>query len=64
MDRMASRLTIGAVHLEPDAPRAKSTGKAVTSALRELAGFLGANSIEVEAMPDSWQSLPAPVRST
>jgi uncharacterized protein len=49
MDRKASRLTVGAIHLEPGAPRGGSTSKAVTSAVHNLAEFLGAASVEIRA---------------
>lgn len=54
MDRKASRLTVGRVHLEPGAPRGASTGTAVTSAVRNLADFLGADSVDIGSMPKGW----------
>jgi uncharacterized protein YcaQ len=57
MDRKKSQFTVGAIHLEPGAPRGTPTGKAVTSAMRNLADFLGASSLRVNAMPHRWRPL-------
>jgi uncharacterized protein len=57
MDRKASRLTVRAIHLERGASRGASPGQAVTSAVRDLADFLGADSVQIDSMPDGWRAL-------
>jgi len=53
MDRAHGRLTINAVHAEPDAP--PDAGPAVAGAIAELAGFLGAGEIVYGPnVPEQW----------
>jgi uncharacterized protein len=59
MDRKASRFTVRAIRLESGAPPGASTIKAVTSAVRDLADFLGADTVQVDSMPDAWDALPS-----
>jgi uncharacterized protein len=55
MDRRRGRLVVNAVHAEPDAPAA--AGPAVAGALQDLAGFLGADGIELrQPPPPVWRS--------
>jgi uncharacterized protein YcaQ len=49
MDRSRGRLLVHAVHAEPDAPAA--AGPALASALHQLAGFLGAEDVELRQPP-------------
>jgi uncharacterized protein YcaQ len=49
MDRARGRLVVNAIHPEPDAPA--GAGPAVATALRELAGFLGAGGVELGRPP-------------
>ena len=49
VDRRRGRLVVNAVHLEPDAPA--SAGPAVAGALRDLAGFVGADDLELRQPP-------------
>jgi uncharacterized protein YcaQ len=57
MDRKTGRLTLNAVHAEPDAPRDAATGRAIAGAVRELAEFLGANEIAYpREVPRGWRS--------
>jgi uncharacterized protein len=54
LDRASGRLLVHAVHAEPDAPA--SAGPDVASALQELAGFLGADRVELrQAPPRIWR---------
>ena len=57
MDRARGRLNIEAVYAEPGAPLTRATGQAVAGAIQELAGFLGAKSIEYDGkrVPDAWR---------
>jgi uncharacterized protein YcaQ len=45
MDRLRGRLTLNAVHAEPDAPTTKRSARAVERAIEELGAFLGAKEI-------------------
>lgn len=45
MDRKNKRLTINAVHAEPNAPKSKETARAVANAVEELGRWLGAQEI-------------------
>jgi uncharacterized protein YcaQ len=45
MDRERGRLTVNAIHAEPDAPTTKASAKAVRRAIEELGAFLGAREI-------------------
>jgi uncharacterized protein YcaQ len=57
MDRARGILRLHAVHAEPGAPRDRATGPAVAGAVRSLAEFLGARSIEVLGeTPPGWRS--------
>ncbi len=57
MDRKNHTLTIHAVFAEPDVPMNAATGRAVRTAIEELAAFLGAKSIVYEDnVPDGWQA--------
>jgi uncharacterized protein YcaQ len=57
MDRNRNRLTIEAVYAEPGAPMTRAAGKAVAGAIRELAAFLGAEGIDIDAkrVPEGWR---------
>jgi uncharacterized protein len=56
MDRKARRLTINAVHAEPDAPLTREAGAAVGAAIRDLGAFLGAREIVyTERAPEAWR---------
>ncbi len=55
MDRKRGKLTIHAVHAEPDAPRSQQTARAIRDAVDDLATFLGAREIEFTSrVPDAW----------
>jgi uncharacterized protein len=57
MDRKRSILRVHAVHAEPDAPLDRATGRAIGSALQDLAEFLGATALEISAtVPRGWKS--------
>lgn len=56
MDRKQHRLTINAVHLEPDQLEDPDSGRAVAGAIEELAAFLGAREIAYgERIPAGWE---------
>jgi uncharacterized protein YcaQ len=56
MDRKNQQLQIKAVYAEADAPLDQETGRAVQTAIEELATFLGAKSILIgEKQPSTWQ---------
>ena len=56
MDRKSGRLNINAVYAEPGAPLDASTGRAVGSAISDLAQFLGATEIAYgDRTPTEWQ---------
>ena len=57
MDRERGRYIIHAVHSEPGAPDSRATAKAVAGAIGELAGFLGATSIDYnrKRIPQAWK---------
>jgi uncharacterized protein len=58
MDRKAGRLHINAVYAESDAPQDQTTARSVTTAINELAQFLGATDIEyTDRVPTAWQSV-------
>jgi uncharacterized protein YcaQ len=55
MDRRQKRLTINAVHAEPDAPLTDAAARAVAGAVEALGAFLGAREIAYsERLPDAW----------
>ena len=57
MDRKHKRLNINAVYAEPDAPTGAGTAASVAGAIRELAGFLGAEEIAYTGkVPEGWKS--------
>jgi len=47
MDRKGNRLLVKAVHVEPEAPNDRESKRAVADALEDLAGFLGADDLEL-----------------
>jgi uncharacterized protein len=51
LDRERTTLVIRSIHPEPDAPLDRATGAAVAGAIEELAHFVGATDIELEATP-------------
>ncbi|HEX6655482.1 MAG TPA: crosslink repair DNA glycosylase YcaQ family protein, partial [Candidatus Limnocylindria bacterium] len=53
MDRRAKVLRINAVHAEPDAP--PRAWRSVESAINELADWLGAERVELPALPAPWR---------
>lgn len=56
MNRQTHVFTINALHLEPNTPRDKTTGQAISAAITELGSFLGAQKIEVIApLPRGWR---------
>jgi uncharacterized protein YcaQ len=57
MDRANRRLVVEAVYAEPGAPMTRVTGKAVNQAIQDLAGFLGAEAIEIDPkrVPEGWR---------
>jgi uncharacterized protein YcaQ len=57
MDRGRGRLRVNAVYAEPGAPADRPTGRAVQSAIQELAAFLGATVIEYDSrrLPAGWK---------
>jgi uncharacterized protein len=56
LDRQNARLSLHAVHLEPDAPQTQATARAVRGAIQELAAFLGAREIVYAArVPEAWK---------
>ena len=57
MDRARSRLTINAVHAEPDAPTTQESARAVAAAIEDLAVFLRATEIcFTERVPPAWRT--------
>jgi uncharacterized protein YcaQ len=57
-DRKQRRLTVNAVHAEPDAPMTGHTAHAIRTAIEELAAFLGAREIAYsERVPAGWTAL-------
>lgn len=58
LDRKQRRLTIHAVHVEPEAPPAGQIAPAVAQAVEELAAFLGATEVVYGSqLPAGWQPL-------
>ncbi len=58
MDRKTRRLTVNAVHAEPDAPLTDDTARAVAGAVENLAAFLGATDIVYgERIPSGWSHI-------
>ncbi|HMA36626.1 MAG TPA: crosslink repair DNA glycosylase YcaQ family protein [Chloroflexia bacterium] len=56
LDRRRQRLTIQAVHAEPDAPATPEMGAAVAGAVAELGAFLGAQEIVYgDHVPPGWR---------
>lgn len=56
-DRERSRLVIGSVHAEPDAPTGRSAAIAIREAVEDLAEFVGAGEIECpRSIPSVWFS--------
>jgi uncharacterized protein YcaQ len=56
MDRKRGVLAVHAVHVEPDAPVTRTTGRAVADAIEDLAAFLGAGEIEYGgSIPEGWR---------
>jgi uncharacterized protein YcaQ len=56
LDREHGRLHIHAVHAEKDAPLNRKTGRAIRTAIEDLATFLGATEIEyTHLVPLGWQ---------
>lgn len=57
MDRARGRLQVNAVYAEPSAPAGRATGRAVATAIQELAAFLGATAIDYDSsrLPASWK---------
>ena len=56
MDRKQQRLTVNAIHAEPDAPMSREVAQAVRGAIEELGAFLGAWEIVYgEKMPEEWR---------
>lgn len=56
MDRKTGVLTINGVWAEPGAPKALTTGRAVGTAIEDLAKFLGATNIRYpKKMPAAWK---------
>ena len=57
MDRKRGRLTVHAVHAEPDAPTTREAARAIANAIADLASFLGAREIAYgEVVPDAWKA--------
>lgn len=55
-DRRQRRLSVNAVHAEPDAPMTAATGRAVAAAVADLAAFLGATDIAyTDRVPAAWR---------
>ena len=57
MDRKSGRLTINAVHAEPDAPADTATGRAIRASVDDLARFLGAGEVTLAGAtgPPEWR---------
>ncbi len=56
MDRKQRRLMVNAVYAEPDTPTSSDTVHAVSGAIQELAGFLGAKEIVYgDRVPKGWR---------
>jgi uncharacterized protein YcaQ len=56
MDRQHRTLVINALHTEPDTPITREAAQAVSSAIEELARFLGATTITYgDQIPQSWK---------
>jgi uncharacterized protein YcaQ len=53
LDRPLGRLLVRAVHAEPRADG--EAARALAATLTELAGFLGAHTIEYEKRPSAWR---------
>lgn len=58
MDRERGRLTINAIHAEPDAPRHQGVVDGIAGAIGELAVFLGAREVVYPStMPEGWEGI-------
>lgn len=56
--RVGKQLLVNAVHVEPAASLTSETGRAVASAIEELATFLGATTIEYSGqLPEEWKHI-------
>lgn len=56
VDRANGTLNLHAVHAEPDAPRNQKTGRAIASAIGQLAKFVGARTITyTDPTPTPWK---------
>jgi uncharacterized protein YcaQ len=56
LDKAKKRLTLHAVHAEPDAPLTAEAGQAIAGAVERLAAFIGAQDIVYPPeVPDGWQ---------
>lgn len=57
MDRAKRRLVVEAVYAEPSAPMTRVAAKAVNQAIRDLAGFLEATTINIDSqrVPEGWR---------
>lgn len=56
MDRLNGRLNVNAVYAEPDAPRSPMAARAISSAIKDLANFLGAREIVYgRRIPPAWR---------
>jgi uncharacterized protein YcaQ len=57
LDRAQKRLTLHAVHAEPDAPLNDETARAITGAVERLATFVGAKEIVYPTdVPEGWRA--------
>jgi uncharacterized protein YcaQ len=57
MDRKKNQLIVNAIYAEVDAPVTRSSGLAVANVIEDLAGFLGAEEIEMGGIiPEGWRS--------
>jgi len=54
-DREDGALKINSVHLEPAAPSGRRVAQAVSSAVQDLATFLGAGEVREPSAPSSWK---------
>lgn len=58
MNRASKQLLVNAVHVEPTTALTSETGRAVATAIEELATFLGATTVQYgEQIPEAWKHL-------
>jgi hypothetical protein len=62
IDRRAGRLTVHALHREPDAPKGKTIARAIRRELERLARWQSVGDLDIRQVPDGWAPLRRPWR--